>query len=125
MSITHADVEISGGKVVGISQSSERAAEHFDGYKTKDAAQLRDDLKSGEKVVLILGEGQGAIAQASGWDFSPRERPISLSYFWNRFAYSLVNATTIKGLVNALGLTDLPAVKNDAFQCLGQCGGRL
>jgi NhaP-type Na+/H+ or K+/H+ antiporter len=116
MSITHADVDISGGKIVGISQTSERAAEHFDGFKTKEAAQLRDDLKSGEKVVLILGEGQGAIAQASLVGISARVRDQFLFLISGIVLLTLlVNATTIKGLVNALGLTDLPAVKKLMF----------
>ena len=41
---------------------------------SQDAAKLRNDLKNGEKVVMILGEGQGAVAKASLIGISSRVR---------------------------------------------------
>ena len=63
-----------------------------------------------------MGEGQGAIAQASLVGISARVRDQFLFLISGIVLLTLlVNATTIKGLVNALGLTDLPAVKKLMF----------
>ena len=64
---------------------------------------------------MIVGEGEGAIAQASDNYFLPGTRPISFLISGIVLLTLLVNATTVKSLVNALGLTELPAVKKLMF----------
>ena len=111
-----AQAEISNGKIVGISQTPETAATILGNKNSKDAAQLREDLASGEKKVVIFGEGNGAIAQASLVGISARVRDQFLFLISGIVLLTLlVNATTIKTLVNKLGLTELPAVKKLMF----------
>ena len=115
-SIAHADVEIQGGKVVGISQSQEQAANELGSFTSQQAATLREQITSGEKVVMILGEGEGAVAQASLVGISSRVRDQFLFLISGIVLLTLlVNATTVGPLVNALGLTKLPAVKKLMF----------
>ncbi|NDH16684.1 MAG: cyclic nucleotide-binding domain-containing protein, partial [Opitutae bacterium] len=115
-SIAHAEVEVSKGKVVGISQSSERAVRSLGDKTSQEAATLREQIASGDKVVMILGEGRGAMAQASLVGISARVRDQFLFLISGIVLLTLlVNATTIKTLVNKLGLTELPAVKKLMF----------
>jgi hypothetical protein len=66
--------------------------------------------------VVIFGEGNGAIAQASLVGISARVRDQFLFLISGIVLLTLlVNATTIKTLVNKLGLTELPAVKKLMF----------
>ena len=66
--------------------------------------------------MVIVGEGEGAIAQASLIGISSRVRDQFLFLISGIVLLTLlVNATTIKSLVNSLGLTDLPAVKKLMF----------
>jgi len=113
---SHAQVTISHGKITGISQD-EHTAEHGLGAKTSaEAMKLRDELASGEKVVIIVGEGSGAVATASLVGISSRVRDQFLFYISGVVLLTLlVNATTVKPLVNGLGLTVLPAVKKLMF----------
>ena len=115
-SLTHALAAITNGKVTGISQD-EHIAEHGLGSKTSaEAMKLRDELASGEKVVIIVGEGSGAVATASLVGISSRVRDQFLFYISGVVLLTLlVNATTVKPLVNGLGLTKLPAVKKLMF----------
>ncbi|MFP6894674.1 MAG: cyclic nucleotide-binding domain-containing protein, partial [Opitutales bacterium] len=115
-SYSHAQATISHGKITGISQD-EHTAEHGLGSKTSaEAMKLRDDLASGEKVVIIVGEGSGAVATASLVGISSRVRDQFLFYISGVVLLTLlVNAITIKPLVNGLGLTALPAVKKLMF----------
>jgi CPA1 family monovalent cation:H+ antiporter len=63
-----------------------------------------------------LGEGKGAVAKASLVGISSRVRDQFLFLISGIVLLTLlVNATTVKPLVNALGLTDLPAVKKLMF----------
>ena len=79
-------------------------------------SQIREDLSSGAKKVLIFGEGNGAIASASLVGISSRVRDQFLFLISGIVLLTLlVNATTIKALVNKLGLTELPAVKKLMF----------
>jgi len=113
---TIAKAEISKGRIIGISQSTETAGTILGKKNSKDAAQLREDLASGEKKVVIFGEGNGAIAQASLVGISSRVRDQFLFLISGIVLLTLlVNATTIKTLVNKLGLTELPAVKKLMF----------
>ena len=115
-SIAHAEVEVSKGKVVGISQSSERAVRSLGDKTSQEAATLREQIASGDKVVMILGEGSGAMAQASLVGISARVRDQFLFLISGIVLLTLlVNATTVGPLVNALGLTKLPAVKKLMF----------
>jgi NhaP-type Na+/H+ or K+/H+ antiporter len=113
---SHAQATISHGKITGISQD-EHTAEHGLGAKTSaEAMKLRDELASGEKVVIIVGEGSGAVATASLVGISSRVRDQFLFYISGVVLLTLlVNATTVKPLVNGLGLTKLPAVKKLMF----------
>ena len=111
-----AQAQISNGRIVGISQSPETAGIILGKKNSKDASQLREDLASGAKKVVIFGEGQGAIAQASLVGISARVRDQFLFLISGIVLLTLlVNATTIKTLVNKLGLTELPAVKKLMF----------
>ena len=113
---TLADAEISNGRIVGISQSIETAGIFLGSTNSKDAAKLRKDLASGEKKVVIFGEGSGAVVQASLVGISARVRDQFLFLISGIVLLTLlVNATTIKSLVNKLGLTELPAVKKLMF----------
>ena len=102
--------------MVGISQSEGRAIKSLGDKSSQDAAKLREQIASGEKVVMILGEGTGAIAQASLVGISARVRDQFLFLISGIVLLTLlVNATTVGPLVNALGLTKLPAVKKLMF----------
>ena len=115
-SIGHAKAIINRGSIVGITQDSDSASATLGKQTTQEASILRDDLKSGEKVVLILGEGEGAIAKASLVGISSRVRDQFLFLISGIVLLTLlVNATTVGPLVNYLGLTKLPAVKKLMF----------
>ena len=115
-SFSQAEVTVSGGQIQKISQSSETASRILGDLNSKDAAKLREELESGTKKVVILGEGNGAIAQASLIGISTRVRDQFLFLISGIVLLTLlVNATTIKFLVNKLGLIDLPAVKKLMF----------
>ena len=114
--IGHAEANIQNGKVVGIAQNPERAFDNLGKETSQNAAEIREGLASGEKVVLVLGEGQGAIAQASLVGISARVRDQFLFLISGIVLLTLlVNATTVGPLVNYLGLTKLPAVKKLMF----------
>ena len=83
---------------------------------------------SGEKVVIILGDGKGAVAKASLVGISSRVRDQFL------FLISGIVLLTYAGQCHdgwsfgqlALGLTKLPAVKKvDVLKCFRKCGRRL
>ena len=111
-----AQADIINGRIVGISQSSEIANQTLGKETSKSAALLREQLASGKKKVVIFGEGSGAIAQASLVGISARVRDQFLFLISGIVLLTLlVNATTVKVLVNKLGLTELPAVKKLMF----------
>ncbi|MBT5910826.1 MAG: cyclic nucleotide-binding domain-containing protein, partial [Opitutae bacterium] len=115
-SLTHATATITGGKVTGISQDGHSVESTFGTKTSKEAIKLRDELASGEKVVIIVGDGEGAAAKASLIGISSRMRDQFLFYVSGIVLLTLlVNATTVKPLVNGLGLTKLPAVKKLMF----------
>ena len=115
-SYSQAEVTVSGGQIQKISQSSHTAERILGKMNSNEAANLREQLESGQKKVIILGEGDGAIAQASLIGISSRVRDQFLFLISGIVLLTLlVNATTIKFLVNKLGLTDLPAVKKLMF----------
>ena len=69
-----------------------------------------------KKVVMVLGEGTGAVAQASLVGISARVRDQFLFLISGIVLLTLlVNATTVGPMVNALGLTKLPPVKKLMF----------
>mgnify|MGYP001259122000 FL=1 len=116
VSLAQARVEVSGGKVVAISQDTEKANQNLGSKTSQDAAKIRDELSKGDKVVVIVGEGDGAVAQASLIGISSRVRDQFLFLISGIVLLTLlVNATTVKPLVNALGLAELPAVKKLMF----------
>ena len=107
---------IQDGKVVGIVQDESRAYKELGKESSQVAAEIREGLASGEKVVLVLGEGKGAIAKASLVGISARVRDQFLFLISGIVLLTLlVNATTVGPLVNYLGLTKLPAVKKLMF----------
>ena len=111
-----AKAEISNGRIMGISQSNELSEKILGKKDSKVVSQIREDLSSGAKKVLIFGEGNGAIASASLVGISSRVRDQFLFLISGIVLLTLlVNATTIKALVNKLGLTELPAVKKLMF----------
>ena len=115
-SVGHANAVIKGGSIVGISQNSKTANSTLGDDSTQEAANIRNDLVSGKKVVLILGEGEGALAKASLVGISSRVRDQFLFLISGIVLLTLlVNATTVGPLVNYLGLTKLPAVKKLMF----------
>ena len=115
--MSHAAAEVQAGSIVGITQNQDDADSILGKSTSQDAALLREELKSGDKVVVILGEGsEGAVAQASLIGISTRVRDQFLFLISGIVLLTLlVNATTVKALVNALGLTELPAVKKLMF----------
>ncbi|MBP52882.1 MAG: hypothetical protein CMI27_07025 [Opitutae bacterium] len=116
VSLAHAEAVVQGGKIVSISQPSESAQKYLGSRTTNEAAEIRKGLESGEKVVLVLGEGKNAVAQASLIGISSRVRDQFLFLISGIVLLTLlVNATTVGPLVNALGLTKLPAVKKLMF----------
>ena len=66
-----------------------------------------------EKKVVIFGRGNWSDRQGLfGWYFSRVRDQFLFLISGIVLLTLLVNATTIKALVNKLGLTELPAVKN-------------
>ena len=115
-SLAHAEAIVQDGKVVGIAQSEDTANKTLGKETTQEVAKIREGLSTGEKVVLVLGEGTGAIAQASLVGISSRVRDQFLFLISGIVLLTLlVNATTVGPLVNYLGLTKLPAVKKLMF----------
>ena len=111
-----AQAKISNGRIVEIAQSTETAEQTLGKKNSREASELREQLASGDKKVLIIGEGSGAIVQASLVGISARVRDQFLFLISGIVLLTLlVNATTIKTLVNKLGLTELPAVKKLMF----------
>ena len=116
VSLAQASVEVRGGKVVGISQGTEKADQNLGAKTSQEASQIRQQLSDGDKIVVIVGEGDGAVAQASLIGISTRVRDQFLFLISGIVLLTLlVNATTVKALVNYLGLTELPAVKKLMF----------
>jgi NhaP-type Na+/H+ or K+/H+ antiporter len=121
---------VEGGKIVGISQTDEQKARLFGEIKDKDGKfiqnattsqdvdLLRRDLKIGTKRIVVLGEGQGTkfagIPNLVGISAGVRGQFLFLISGIVLLTL-LVNATTVGPLVNALGLTKLPAVKKLMF----------
>ncbi len=116
-SLSHAVATVStDGRIVGISQDHDTAEKALGEKSSRYAMNTREELASGDKVVLILGEGSGAIASASLIGVSTRVRDQFLFLISGIVLLTLlVNAVTVKPLVNALGLTKLPAVKKLMF----------
>jgi len=115
-SISHADVVVQGGQIVSVVQSPDRAHSLLDSFTNQKAADFRADLASGKKSVVIMGEGSGAVVQASLVGIASRVRDQFLFLISGIVLLTLlVNATTVKALVNGLGLTALPAVKKLMF----------
>ena len=116
VSLAQATAEVRGGKVVGISQDTVKANQNLGSKTSQEVSKIRDELSKGDKVVVIVGEGEGAVAQASLIGISSRVRDQFLFLISGIVLLTLlVNATTVKVLVNSLGLTELPAVKKLMF----------
>ena len=113
---TLAAATVSHGKITGISQDESSAEKALGKKGSEEAMNLREDLASGEKIVLIVGEGTGAVAKASLVGISTRVREQFLFLISGIVLLTLlVNAVTVKPLVNGLGLTKLPAVNKLMF----------
>jgi len=120
---------VEGGKIVGVSQSDEQKARLFGEIKSRDGKilqeattsqgvdEIRQALASGDKRILVLGEGQGtSFAGVNLVGISAGVRGQFLFLISGIVLLTLlVNATTVGPLVNALGLTKLPAVKKLMF----------
>ncbi|MBN38296.1 MAG: hypothetical protein CMI29_07500 [Opitutae bacterium] len=120
---------VEGGKIVGVSQSDEQKGRLFGEIKSRDGKilqeattsqgvdELRQALASGDKRILVLGEGQGtSFAGVNLVGISAGVRGQFLFLISGIVLLTLlVNATTVGPLVNALGLTKLPAVKKLMF----------
>jgi NhaP-type Na+/H+ or K+/H+ antiporter len=106
-----------GGKIVSLTQSEEQKTRMLGSKTTQDVMDIRDDLKSGKKKILVVGEGSGVkIAGVSLVGISAGVRGQFLFLISGIVLLTLlVNATTVGALVNALGLTKLPAVKKLMF----------
>ena len=116
VSLAQATAEVRGGKVVGISQDTVKANQNLGSKTSQEVSKIREELSKGDKVVVIVGEGEGAVAQASLIGISSRVRDQFLFLISGIVLLTLlVNATTVKVLVNSLGLTELPAVKKLMF----------
>ena len=115
-SVTHATPVVHNGEIVGIAQDHSTAEKDLGPKSSADAMKLREDLASGDKIVMIVGEGSGAVAKASLIGVSTRVRDQFLFLISGIVLLTLlVNAVTVKLLVNGLGLTKLPAVKKLMF----------
>ena len=120
---------VEGGKIVGVSQTDEQKAKLFGEIKNRDGKilqeattsqgvdELRKALANGDKRIVVLGEGQGT--QFAGINLVGISAGVRGQFL---FLISgivlltlLVNATTVGPMVNALGLTKLPAVKKLMF----------
>jgi NhaP-type Na+/H+ or K+/H+ antiporter len=120
---------VEGGKIVGVSQSDEQKARFFGEIKgndgeilkgattSQDVDEIRKALASGDKRMVILGEGEGTkFAGVNLVGISAGVRGQFLFLISGIVLLTLlVNATTVGPLVNALGLTKLPAVKKLMF----------
>lgn len=106
-----------GGKIVSVTQSEDQKTRMLGNKTTQDVMDIRDDLKSGKKKILVVGEGSGVkIAGVSLVGISAGVRGQFLFLISGIVLLTLlVNATTVGALVNALGLTKLPAVKKLMF----------
>ncbi len=113
---SHAEIHVVGGRITSVSQSASAAHRELGRKNSDEAASLRSQLQSGEQTVVILGEGSGAVVQASLVGISSKVRDQFLFLISGIVLLTLlVNATTVKLLVNKLGLTELPAVKKLMF----------
>jgi NhaP-type Na+/H+ or K+/H+ antiporter len=108
---------IVGGKIVGVTQSDEQVERLLDAKTSQEVVGIRESLESGDKRVLVVGEGEGMkFAGVSLVGISSGVRGQFLFLISGIVLLTLlVNATTVGPLVNALGLTKLPAVKKLMF----------
>ena len=114
--LSYAMAKISDGKIMSIEQSVEAANNTLSDLEGKEALIRREQLRNGEIVAVIVGEGKGAVAHASLVGVSKRVREQFLFLISGIVLLTLlVNASTVKILVNRLGLTELPAVKKLMF----------
>ncbi|MFP6854849.1 MAG: sodium:proton antiporter, partial [Opitutales bacterium] len=113
---SHGTLQISDGKIIGIKQSVEAAEKTVLLLDGQSALSWRDELRKGDVVAVIVGEGTGAKVKATLVGISKRVREQFLFLISGIVLLTLlVNASTVKVLVNHLGLTDLPAVKKLMF----------
>ena len=87
VSLSHARAEIKGGAIVALLKDGRC---QYDSRKntSQDAATLRADLHKKDKVVVILGEGKGAVAQASLVGISTRVRDQFLFLIFRDSAFN-------------------------------------
>jgi len=121
---------VEGGKIVGVSQTDEQKARLFGEIKNSEGKilkkamtsqgvdELRQALKNEDKAIVVVGEGDGTqfagIPSLVGISAGVRGQFLFLISGIVLLTL-LVNATTVGPLVNALGLTKLPAVKKLMF----------
>lgn len=109
---------IVGGKIVGVTQNDEQVERLLSKKTSQDVVAIRKSLEpGGGKRVLVVGEGKGMqFAGVSLVGISAGVRGQFLFLISGIVLLTLlVNATTVGPLVNALGLTKLPAVKKLMF----------
>ena len=68
-----ADVKVSEGRIVAITQSHESAEQTLGETSFSEISNLRDALANGSKKVVIFGEGTGATAKASVVSQKPKK----------------------------------------------------
>ena len=128
------------GKILGLSQSPEQLDRTFGQIKdrkgnilkeattSQDVVDLRTHLAEGTKTIKVVGEGTGFSLKTGTLENGKKFAGVSIvgisSGVRGQFLFLisgivlltlLVNATTVGALVNALGLTKLPAVKKLMF----------
>ena len=108
---SHAE-EHEGGSIAGLAISPDYLEDYLKPFDLDGAklASEREHLANGK--IIVEGAGSGAVIEANLIGISKRIRDQFLFLISGIVLLTLlVNATTIKGIVNKLGLTRVPAVK--------------
>ena len=132
-----ASVEVNAsGSILSIFQTPKQRDDSFGGKSSQQIVDLRAELESGKKFIKLIGEGKGFALHTGGLKKNGEEDGTKPKQFAGvaivgisdkvrgQFLFLisgivlltlLVNATTVGPMVNALGLTKLPAVKKLMF----------
>jgi len=130
-----ASVEVNAsGSIQNIFQTPKQFEDFFKGKSSQEIVDLRAELEAGKKVIKVIGEGTGFELNTGALKTKDKEGKgihfagvaiVGISdKVRGQFLFLisgivlltlLVNATTVGPLVNALGLTKLPAVKKLMF----------
>jgi NhaP-type Na+/H+ or K+/H+ antiporter len=130
-----ASVEVNAsGSIQNIFQTPKQFEDFFKGKSSQEIVDLRAELEAGKKLIKVIGEGTGFELNTGALKTKDKEGKgihfagvaiVGISdKVRGQFLFLisgivlltlLVNATTVGPLVNALGLTKLPAVKKLMF----------